>query len=212
LYGIRSDGSTETSKRAEIALREQDVVLDFRGTVTFEETDIDYVIVKYTIVGAGAAQNIYIGQTIVTEGYNPGPFRQLAELLLLSQIRYDASFDSTAFSTSTVSLDLTAAGDYSGYFQPGTHAVLGRMFLRDSGSAASATARTEIQGTQGTVYATAFVQGVPNDTYVHRHFIVNAIQDLYNTHDIRPQFDVDITASGGSTLDLNMYLSGQVTT
>lgn len=212
LYGVRSDGVTETSKRVEMSFREQDTVIDFHSTVTFEETDIDYVVVEYSCLGAGSAQNFYIGQTIVTEGYHPGPLRQISEaLLFVGRARYDASYDSTPHSTGVTALDLTNAGNYSGYFQKGAMAILGYMFARDSGSAASAAAKVDIEGSKGVVCATLPVQGIPNDTFITRPFIVNAFQDLYVDKDTRPQIGVDVTATGANTLDLTMYLNGQVT-
>lgn len=211
LYGIRADGSTETSKRIYIALRERDTDLDFSGTVTFEETDIKYIVIKYATVGIGSLTEAYVGQPLVTEGYHPGPYRQITETLLTNIPVTDTDFTADAFSTGTTALDLTDANTFFGFFQKGAHAILGLMIARDSASAASATAKVEIEGSKGTVYATVPLQGAPNDTYVHRPFIVNAIQDLYVDKDTRPQIGVDITATGAGTLDLTLYLNGEVT-
>jgi len=176
-------------------------------TMRFEtDTAIAFLNVQIGDETYSSLTEIY--QFTLAPGYYPAAFTPQHEVVGLRRAITDASWSDTAKSTAVTAIDLST--DFNAYVPNGVRGVLLRVRGRDSGSAAGTASITITPFTPGTYTAHGRVldlSGITNDVYREMQVIVSVDEDLLN-NDMEPQFSIDITATGASTLDATVEIVG----
>lgn len=205
-HGIRSDG-TNTKKEVEVYLGDTGEIQVFKGTVEFEEDDIEQLYVGITSTGT---DQFYVGQIILAEGYHVGPFRQFQEVLMFRAPVTDTSWDGDFKSDGTTLIDLTASFD--AVILPYTHAIILNLACRDSGSAAVNDNYIQVEGLPaGVVYGQNQIARQPADKRLKQQRIVPVDNNLRFGGDATPQFNITVEAQGVNTLDAWVDIVGIIT-
>lgn len=165
-------------------------------------TEADATQITLTI-GRQTGAPVTLGQTMVIEGYLPGPFRAFHERIMLNDAISDANWTATAKSTGTTVIDLDT--DFGANVPQGVRNVLLYVEINDSGSAAgvcSLEIRTKNPsgGGAGSPLGMIYLQGVTND--------VKRADQIAVGFDDRRVFQVLVTATGALTLDATIFIVG----
>lgn len=166
----------------------------------FTESDATLLYVK--IMCLNATDVVDVGQVLVVRGKEPGAYRQIHETLIFRHPVGDASWNLTAKSSGTTTIDLDA--DFQALIPDGVRSVVVNITANDSGSAAGTARLTVISMVGGT--GTAFgviLDGVANDKQRRTQGQVGLNEGN--------QFDVLVTATGVGTLDASMTVIGVIT-
>lgn len=161
-------------------------------------TESDATTLTLSLLGKNNTDVILFGQFLVVEGYQPGPFRQIRETIYMDHAVGDASWNVTAKSSATTTIDLDT--DFQALILPGTSAVYTRLQANDSGSAAG-VASLGLRTTGGALnLSDVLVNGIANDA-IHASFGVAPV-------DLNNQFDIVVVATGAGTLDAAVRICG----
>lgn len=164
----------------------------------FYATESDATSLTLQLLANTNTDVIDYGQWIITEGFIPGPFRQIHETIYFKAGVTDSNWDADTKSTGTTALDLDT--DFQGLILPGTHAVILHTFIQDSG-AAGATINTR---TAATASALAYIgSGGLSTNAVARGMMVAPLEDN--------QFAVAVVATGAGTATITLRVLGIVT-
>jgi hypothetical protein len=166
---------------------------------TYDAIDISFT--------SQAANTVFtLGQLVVTEGYQPGGFVPVHELIMFNNPVGDASWTADAYSSGTVNVNLATA--FNGAAGPYIRGAIIKVQANDSGSAAAITfVGVELCGVGGAIGPTPFsLQGVTNDTKRSGIVYVQITQG-----DANATFSVTVTATGPGTCDVTLELIGIIT-
>ena len=165
---------------------------------------------QFKIAVYGTGQYQAVGPIIVVPGYHPGPFRFFNEMIPFNEPVTDASWSSTAKSSSTTTISLNT--DFGAVIWPYTKAVLLKLRANDSGSAAVAPFISAIgyASPYSNNYCTVDLSGVNNDSPREAFGIVPVNQNLSNAKLTYGQFRITLTASGALALDATAEIVGIV--
>lgn len=207
LYGVLDDETTVAVNSIEMQFRETGSVIDFNGTVTFDEDDVRYLRFEATTDSG----QYYLGQVICVTGYHTGPFRPFSETLLLADTIIDADWFDDAKSDGRT--DFVFPTDFSFWdatVVPGTKAIIINAKARDSG-AAGVAATLDIRSLLDVTYGRVDLTYLPTDRWatVQVTVPVNVLQRTTGVN--TPGFRVVINASGAGTMDVNLQIVGIIT-
>lgn len=175
----------------------------YQETITFEDEDIDYLMIQFI----GGISSCIIGQVILVEGYHPGPFRPFSEFIPFRSSLTDASWNATAKSDGTTTIDLTAS--FGGHVLPGTKAVTIMTIARDSGTGATAVVTLSFSSVLSAVVCGILdIGSVTNDVFRSNQVTVPVNTDLFVSSLNTPRFDVTVDATGVLTMDVFLYITG----
>ncbi len=182
-------------------------------TFTFDETDIEYLIVKLYVESSTGVANVKVrlGSLVVTPGYHPGTIRKIHETLLFERGLTDTSWDGDAKSSGSTTITLGFAGSFQGGIYEGVSAVICRVKARDSASAASATPYVELRDLNNIVYGRLHLNYVPNDYYRETVITVPVNRNTITRTSNVPSFIITVAATGAATCDVTVEIIGVIT-
>lgn len=171
--------------------------------IIYYATEADATLINVSIYSFNVGGDTFdVGQVIVVQGKEPGPYRQIHETLIFQHPVGDANWNLTAKSSGTTTIDLDT--DFQALIPDGVRSLIVNITANDSGSAAGTARLTVISMVGGT--GTAFgviLDGVTNDKQRRTQGQVGLNEGN--------QFDVLVTATGALTLDASMTIMGIVT-
>lgn len=98
-------------------------------------TESDASTLTLSLLGLNNTDIVDVGQWLIIEGYVPGPFRQIHEVIIFDFAVYDSNWDNNTKSTGSTTIDLDT--DFQVLILPGTKAVFVGASMTDTGSAAA---------------------------------------------------------------------------
>lgn len=164
-------------------------------------TEADATELTLTLLGTGNGDIVEVGQSLILEGYYPGDFRAFHEFIAFANPVTDTLWDSNpkSLGTTTLPLNINYTGSsITGIILPDTHALLMLLKANDSGSAAGNPSLTV--GAVGGPYRGLHIGGVVNDRTRMGEFTI-PIDSAF-------AFDIDVVATGASTLDAYVAIIG----
>lgn len=164
-------------------------------------TESDATTLTLSLLAASSGDIVEVGQSLIIEGYYPGPFRPFHEIVAFANPVTDTSWDGDAKSTSTVTINLPISytgGVIASIILAGTHALLMLLQANDSGSAGNDVYLKV--GATGGPYKGVYLSGVVNDRIRQGEVTIPI--------DSAEEFDIDVLASGGGTLDAYVAITG----
>lgn len=186
------------------------ITRNIRRTGSFIEETIYYTTpsdattIRVDLLCSASTDVVQFGQVLAVEGYSPGPFRQIHEIIPLVRPVDDASWTVTAKSDGDTTIDLDS--DFGGIILPGTRSVFVGLQAYDSGSAGSGT----ILAVRSTKAATVI------EWSVRLYFGLNTNNSIHVTNgwvplDTNNQFVINVDASGAGTLFAYVYITAIMT-
>jgi len=158
------------------------------------------------LAATNSANDSAFGQCIVVEGYIAGPFREFHEVLPFTKDEIgDTSWNLTAKSTGVTQFDLTS--NFGGLIMPRTQGLMCIIGCNDSGSAAGTASLILFGGGGSGVFAARItLDGVVNDKIRYTTGTISI-----NGNNIATGFTISYTATGASTLDVLVAITGIIT-
>lgn len=164
-------------------------------------TEADATTLTLSLLAASNTDIVEVGQSLIVEGYYPGPFRPFREFISFANPVTDTSWDGDAKSTGTVTINLPISytgGVIASIILAGTHALLLLLDANDSGSAGNDVYLKV--GAVGGPYRGIYMSGITNDRKRQGEFTIPI--------DSAEEFDISVQASGGGTLDAYVGVIG----
>lgn len=185
-------------------------------TFTFEEDDIEHLIVKAYIESTPAiAGNVStnFGTLIVSPGYHPGHIRIFPETIMFKNTLKDALWSNTAKSTGSTTITFGGGGGlrFDVINQWYASAIICRVKARDSASGASATPYVELRDTNGIVYGRLHLNYVPNNYYRETIITVPINRPNIAGTSLENGFIIYVAATGAATCDVTVEIIGIIT-
>lgn len=168
----------------------------YRFTTEFKE-EISFLSVSFTAASITTGAEGFVGQVVLTAGYNTGKIIEEQELIIHRNFVADANWNVTAKSDATTTIDLDT--DFGGNIAAGNYAVMLRITIRDSTSNIG-VCKIRILTMDGVDVGGVYLTNEPNDA--------NRSGNILVPIDEARQFQIAVDATGAGTLDATVVIVG----
>lgn len=148
-----------------------------------------------TILGVGSGDVIRVGQVLVVEGYVPGPYREVPEIIFFTTSITDPDVAADTFAAATDVTINVLSTDYQSLLLSGTRAVLMRLVAKTTD--ASASNYIALQNTGVVDYGRLEIGGGLNDVDYSAEFWIPDTG-----------FKIHVEPAAAATVTLTAYIKG----